>query len=89
MIKEPIATKRMTKYRVICNDCGEEHTFDDDNPPDYANPAENPYLFPDSIQDAGWDAYSAAKGKRENHATDTGMTPPYESHDVDIIVVEK
>ncbi|MEA1930219.1 MAG: hypothetical protein U9O06_01545 [Euryarchaeota archaeon] len=79
----------MSKYRVTCQDCSDKWEFDDDDPPDYANPAKNRHLPGDSVEDAQWDAHSAACGARDNHATDTGMTPPYESHDVEIVEVNE
>lgn len=77
----------MARYKVICHDCNEEWTYDDDDVPDFANPAKNPHIYGDSVEDAEWDAYSAAQGKRDGHATDSGLEPPYESHEVEILEI--
>lgn len=78
----------MAIYRVTCNDCSKEWTYDDADPPDYANPAKNRYLSGDSIEDADWDAHSAALGKCDKHAQETGLSPSEESHTVEIVTVE-
>ncbi len=79
----------MSTYRVTCDDCSKEWLYDDDDPPDYANPAKNRHLPGDSIEDADWDAYSAALGKRDKHAQSTGLSPSTESHSVEIVTVEE
>lgn len=75
----------MAVYRVVRHDCDEEWFFDDENPPDYANPAKNPHFPGNSVEDADWSAKSAARGKKDGHQTDVSMTPPHESHNMEIV----
>ncbi|WMT09792.1 hypothetical protein NP511_09220 [Natrinema thermotolerans] len=53
----------MAKYRVYCEDCGLDKTYDDEEPPQ----RDINYYGDKESAKRNWSAKAAAKGKRDNH----------------------